>query len=118
MLLKPWCNLETDLKGPNQSWEDAFDEYMASPQAARKGYQWLLSGIQYYHNSESSAYQNHRGQETLAQGPHEHEEHMFDDKDANPNDTTLMDEDSLYSPAALASAITSQESLNEALHGV
>ena len=51
-LLKPWRNLETDLKAPTESWVAAFDTFRASatPRVKR-----ALSGIQYFHECESAA---------------------------------------------------------------
>ena len=52
MLLKPWRNIEDDLKSPTQTWESAFDEFMVH---APRRYRNILSGIQYFHECESSA---------------------------------------------------------------
>jgi hypothetical protein len=52
LLLKPWRNIETDLKLPTQSWESAFDDFISSN---NRKYQGILSGIQYFHNCETSA---------------------------------------------------------------
>jgi hypothetical protein len=52
LLLKPWRNIETDLKLPSETWEDAFDSLMKT--APRK-YQRIVSGIQYFHDCENSA---------------------------------------------------------------
>ena len=52
LLLKPWRNLQTDLKPPSESWTAAFESFRASttPKVRR-----TLSGIQYFHECESAA---------------------------------------------------------------
>ena len=52
LLLKPWRDIRTDLKTSQQSWEEAFEEFMS---AAPLKYKNILSGIQYFHECESSA---------------------------------------------------------------
>jgi len=51
-LLKPWRDLRTDLKHPNQTWEEAFNIFcsFASPRELR-----ILSNIQYFHKCEAAA---------------------------------------------------------------
>ena len=52
MLLKPWRDLQTDLKLSSESWAAAFEKFHASavPRVRR-----TLSGIQYFHECESAA---------------------------------------------------------------
>ena len=52
MLLKPWRDLQADLKSPSESWTAAFEAFRASatPKVRR-----TLSGIQYFHECESAA---------------------------------------------------------------
>ena len=59
MLLRPWRNIEMDLKKATQSWEAAFEEFLETAPANTKD---ILSGIQYYHQCRSSAIQ--QAQET------------------------------------------------------
>src|ERR1700721_1880275 len=59
LLLKPWRSIESDLKLPDQSWEEAFDEFMLT---TSRTYRTLLSGIQYFHDCETSA-KEHRDSE-------------------------------------------------------
>jgi len=51
-LLKPWRNLQTDLKHPSQTWEEAFSAFcaVASPRDLR-----IISNIQYFHKCEDGA---------------------------------------------------------------
>ncbi|EMD32190.1 hypothetical protein CERSUDRAFT_99591 [Gelatoporia subvermispora B] len=52
VLLKPWRNLETDLKAPDESWSDAFDRFLAgSPKRIRD----IPPGIQYFHECRTAA---------------------------------------------------------------
>jgi hypothetical protein len=52
MLLKPWHSLHDDLKSPSESWETAFEHFLAGTPHKIKT---ILSGIQYFHDSESTA---------------------------------------------------------------
>ena len=56
MLLKPWRNLQTDLKHPSQTWEEAFNAFcaVASPRDLH-----IISNIQYFHKCEAGA--KHKG---------------------------------------------------------
>jgi hypothetical protein len=55
VLLKPWRCLKTDLKKPNQTWEDSFKEFAATaPTTIHR----ILSGIQYFHECKSAAKRN------------------------------------------------------------
>jgi len=51
-VLKPWRNLQTDLKHPSQTWEEAFSVFcaVASPRDLR-----IISNIQYFHKCEDGA---------------------------------------------------------------
>ncbi|KAF8529441.1 hypothetical protein JB92DRAFT_2554870, partial [Gautieria morchelliformis] len=50
-LLTPWWNL-TELIQPNESWERAFDKFMAT---ASKRIHDIIAGIQYYYDCGDSA---------------------------------------------------------------
>ncbi|THG93156.1 hypothetical protein EW026_g8002 [Hermanssonia centrifuga] len=52
LLLKPWRNLCTDLKPPEQSWEAAFEYFEAN---ASDRIQQTISGIQYFHDCRTAA---------------------------------------------------------------
>jgi len=54
MLLKPWRDLETDLKASTETWTDAFSRFKG--QASQMTLN-VLAGIQYYHESERDAFQ-------------------------------------------------------------
>ncbi|KAI5981221.1 hypothetical protein EDD15DRAFT_2380050 [Pisolithus albus] len=51
LLLKPWPNVEGDLKAPPQSWESAFGEFVKLCPARIH----IISSIQFFHRCESSA---------------------------------------------------------------
>ncbi|KAF8076843.1 hypothetical protein FPV67DRAFT_1383733, partial [Lyophyllum atratum] len=55
MLLKNWRDLQMDLKSAEETWEQAFNTFISSPEAQRKRLQDILSGIQYFHACESAA---------------------------------------------------------------
>ncbi|KIN95737.1 hypothetical protein M404DRAFT_49684, partial [Pisolithus tinctorius Marx 270] len=52
MLLKPWRNLQIDLKDPSETWEEAFNAFCstASPRD-----HCIISNIQYFHRCEAAA---------------------------------------------------------------
>jgi hypothetical protein len=52
MLLKPWHDLRYDLKRENESWTNAFDDFLSTASSRIRG---LLSGVQYYHDCDTSA---------------------------------------------------------------
>jgi len=55
MLLKPWRNIETDLKLPTQTWESAFEMFLSTAPCKTRH---IVSGIQYFHECESSAHRD------------------------------------------------------------
>ena len=52
MLLKPWWDLNSDLKLPTQSWKDAYDQYVS---CAPEWVRFITSGIQYFHDCNTAA---------------------------------------------------------------
>ncbi|KAM6490372.1 hypothetical protein JOM56_014136, partial [Amanita muscaria] len=52
MLLKPWRDLHHDLKMHEQSWEEAFEQFMNSATDCVK---FILSGIQYFHDCDTAS---------------------------------------------------------------
>lgn len=60
ILLKPWRNVMTDLKSPEQTWESAFEEFSST---ASQKIHHILSGIQYFYECEMSAW-NKQGSAT------------------------------------------------------
>ena len=109
-LLKPWRNLQTDLKHPSQMWEEAFNAFcaVASPRDLR-----VISNIQYFHKCEAGA--KHKGfKPTTTQ---------IAPGDVPPGELEL-DEDILhckhdeeFMEDGLAYLIASKKSWREELHG-
>ncbi|KAJ3511695.1 hypothetical protein NLJ89_g3948 [Agrocybe chaxingu] len=60
MLLRPWRKLQLDLKGPDETWEDALRAFLETPDARSKGLHNIVENIQYFHDCETSATENHR----------------------------------------------------------
>ena len=52
VLLKPWRNMETDLKQSNDTWEAVFEKFLND---APTNVQDILSNIQYFHKCEAAA---------------------------------------------------------------
>ena len=59
MLLKPWHNILTDLKNPEQTWKEAFLLFVNGPENQEKRVNNILSGIQYFHDCKSSSDSDH-----------------------------------------------------------
>ena len=57
MLLKPWRNLGTDLKEDDQTWEDAFSQFMDHTSQRNQD---IVSNIQYYHECRTASDDEHR----------------------------------------------------------
>ena len=51
LLLKPWCNIQTDLKLPSQTWSEAFKTFLASTSKKCKD---IVAGIQYFYEACTS----------------------------------------------------------------
>ncbi|KAF8338633.1 hypothetical protein F5887DRAFT_919928 [Amanita rubescens] len=54
LLLKTWRNVKMDLKANNQSWEEAFHEFL-DHHSEKEKFEFVLSGIQFYHECNSAA---------------------------------------------------------------
>lgn len=54
-LLKPWRDITTDLKGPNETWAAAFNAFQAG---CDEYVQRIISGFQYFHECETAAKEN------------------------------------------------------------
>ncbi|THG94190.1 hypothetical protein EW026_g7232 [Hermanssonia centrifuga] len=109
VLLKPWRVMEADLKGPDQTWSEAFAEFRqtASPRVIR-----TLSGIQYYHDCRSAA----TAEEHNGAAPMDDSEGNFGGNDEiDPADNGVTSE-TVVSEAAIARALAQQTSPSELLH--
>ena len=82
MLLKPWRQLEADLKDPEETWEEAYSKFksVASPKELN-----ILSSIQYFHECERAAQDKTGNETTLGSG-----ESVETDEDVlEPDQTSL-----------------------------
>ncbi len=116
LLLKPWCNVATDLKAPEGSWEDAFAVFVAQASEAEK---YVMSGAQYFHECALAAEADRREEDAADTVPGRRE-----------RDYDLMDEDeedvlgegglheTVYTEEGLAALKASQVSLPERLHAL
>ncbi|KAI6017794.1 hypothetical protein BKA83DRAFT_4496959 [Pisolithus microcarpus] len=111
MLLKPWRSLATDLKRPLQSWESAFDEFLAS---AEQQIHNIISGIQYFHECKSSALQQNRDFDVVDENLHAHEPLMQDLQQDNSQDPSVH---MLLSEESLVNLMSSQTCDHEDIHG-
>ena len=76
-LLKPWRNLENDLKRPGHTWEVAFDDFLKDASWKEKR---VISGLQYFHECASAAAADNSLNLTFAQRPSP-EEDIADQED-------------------------------------
>jgi hypothetical protein len=109
VLLKPWRNMKTDLKGFEESWSQASDGFVTT---APKSVHDILSGIQYFHSCRSAAMasRNEEDEEVISDRQHLDLNEPRDlDEDVDCPDTTLSEE-------GLAELIASQVPLREDLH--
>lgn len=114
VLLKPWRDLRTDLKTPTQTWSEAFDAFL---HRAPSRTQFILSGIQYFHECESAAKASRQQEDTLVEeDPHHHYDRTADVGDELGED--FREVDSGYSEEGLADLIASQTPTEELHHAL
>jgi hypothetical protein len=110
MLLKPWRNIVIDLKNTEQTWKEAFDVFVNEPSSQRKRVKDILSGIQYFHDCESSADSDQRSWDGSGQSG-------VLDIDAEELAGELGEQFEVeVTEEALQDAIAAQTPINEALH--
>jgi len=63
LLLKPWRDVKTDLKLNNQSWDEAFHQFVAN-HTKREKIEFVLSGIQFFHECNSTARDDRNSHDT------------------------------------------------------
>ena len=112
MLLKPWRDLSTDLKGEDESWEEAFNRFI---QTNQNRFSRILSNVQYYHQCQSAAA---KAQEEGAEGVERYQEGV-EMEEANEFDLGegFLDESEGLTEEGLQDAIDSQISVKEYMHG-
>ncbi|KIJ21314.1 hypothetical protein PAXINDRAFT_151861 [Paxillus involutus ATCC 200175] len=113
MLLKPWRNLDTNLKSPSQTWESAFETFIST---APRQIHHIISGIQYFHKCELSAQQHSADNVSTSQPTelHSAESEKFDLGKDHETETSTQP---TLSEEGLAQLITSQVNWWEDLHG-
>jgi hypothetical protein len=100
MLLKPWRNIQTNLKDVNTTWEGAYDEFLSG---CSNHIRVILSGIQYFHDCESAALasrdrvddQENEGSDLEEEGPEDeidpmNETHMIESKPLNQEGLDML----------------------------
>ena len=106
-LLKPWRNLKTDLKRPDQTWEAAFEDFLI--QASWKDKR-VIAGLQYFHECASAAAVNNSADSTLSQQlSRDGEDAHCEDEDAPAVNEGLSEEGLVELKAA---AVPSREQLH------
>jgi hypothetical protein len=89
-LLKPWRDLGNDLKYPGQTWEKAFDDFLA--EASWKDTR-VISGLQYFHECASAAAANNSLDPAFAQRLSRDAEYGHpEDEDVSPINEGLSEE--------------------------
>ena len=111
-LLKPWRDLRNDLKGPFQTWDNAFDEFISE---APKKIQDITSGIQHFHKCRLAAEDDRGcnedvGRVEVVEGDNDLDDNLDEDAQGASNAMEFTEE-------KLAEIIASQGSYRENLHG-
>ena len=108
MLLKPWQQINTDLKKMSQTWEAAFEEFLEDAPTQTIN---ILSGIQYYHQSRWSAM---RQQESVTENSHMTET-MEEIESTNINPKPILTQ-KVLTEAGLLALQASEKMTMEELH--
>ncbi len=112
LLLKPWRNINTDLKAADQSWADAFAEMEStvSEHVTR-----ILGGIQYYHDCRSAATPDQaRDANCPVDNPQSHVRQMDDSMEVEDNGA---EDDTQISETTIARVLAGQISPRKLVHG-
>lgn len=118
LLLKPWRNINTDLKLPIESWETAFNSFVNTAPASVTR---ILSNIQYLHECKTAAKNNPPPAEFSKQWNQEHDEqmdselHLGKDVHAGPKIGPLLTEEGLEE---LVASMTSWGEVNHGRHAI
>jgi hypothetical protein len=109
MLLKPWRNIARDLKEEDQTWQEAFEMFLNDTPA----YEFILSNIQYYHECQGAAREEHTAdQETGIYMNTEETDDRFSDMAKDSDD----EEEGEYTEEQLAKMIAEKCTQCEKLH--
>jgi len=118
LLLKPWRNLREDIKPDGQSWRDAFSKFL---QNAPLRTQFILSGIQCFHDCDSAA----KAAKAVDKGDSRHEHEPGMDQYTSDEDDNGMDEideiskkmGCLMDAEEVDALVSSQKNIQEEIHG-
>ena len=113
MLLKPWWDLQANLKQPLQTWANAFCDFVSRSSDCVR---FILSGIQYFHECESAAKKGREDEEAVEWAHQERRENLGEDFDDFGLEEDVVEEDSGLSEEGLANLIAAQTPLQEMLH--
>ena len=117
LLLKPWRQVETDLKHPDQTWEEAFQIFSAEKDREGKKISHILAGIQYFHDCETSAAAEvEEGTRNCEPELHQNEFQTLGDEDEMDIDHNNEPVESKLTLEGLEDIIASQTPINETLH--
>lgn len=117
MLLKPWRNIDRDLKTPSESWAAAFKVFIAE---APKKVLDIISGIQYFHECSAAA------RKSCEDGTTQDEAHGIAVERTEVDELNEFDlgedvvpsaEPNRYTEKGLADLLASQVSWREEYHG-
>ncbi|EMD38892.1 hypothetical protein CERSUDRAFT_92932 [Gelatoporia subvermispora B] len=115
LLLKPWRNLSTDLKLPDESWQDALDKFLAG---APKKIHDIIQGIQYFHECRNAAASDKSTdlpiQPNCSSQPPQRVQDIEGELELEED---AADPDDMYTQEGLAQLLASQESFREKFHG-
>ncbi|KIK25554.1 hypothetical protein PISMIDRAFT_96695, partial [Pisolithus microcarpus 441] len=113
LLLKPWRNIASDLKGSTETWSTAFQDYASHAPAQVLQ---ILSGIQYFHHCERSA-QEHQTSQAAARTHGSMDDNMDVVEDGLPSQEVVGGCRRNIDEQDLAELLASQTPVAEELHG-
>ena len=114
MLLKPWRDLHRDLKGPSETWAEAFEAFRNSTSSENRA---ILSGIRYLHDCETAAHEDRQRGDTVDGRRRQHEDDDGFDNDYESGGNDMVTADGSLTEESLEAVIRAQTSLEEELHG-
>ncbi|EMD31577.1 hypothetical protein CERSUDRAFT_78030 [Gelatoporia subvermispora B] len=114
LLLKPWRNLSTDLKAPEESWEDTFAAFL---EKAPKRTQDITAGIQYFHECRAAASSKVVDTETDAIDSSPRRQTQVVEESLELEEDVTGEEEEAYTEEGLSQLVASQESIREEFHG-
>lgn len=116
ILLKPWCNLQHDLKSPEQTWPAAFEQFLDH---ANEWIKFIFSGIQYFHDCEAAAKESCLQEDFFSSNGscHHNGNYEVEVAEAELGEGIGEEAQSSYSKEGLVALSASQTSVQEKLHG-